>query len=331
MEFDREDGRLHLTREGGHSRRRVVHVKDTTGREVERALLAACDARGVAGGGRPGGGRPGHQRQARAGRAEPGAGRLRPRRATPARWPPSRPGWWCWPPAARGRSTSTPPTPTSRPATAWPWPTGPGRAVANLEFFQFHPTCLFHPQAKSFLISEALRGEGGILRNARRRAVHVPLRPAQGAGPARHRGPLHRRRDEAARRRVRLPGHDATCPGASCSSTSRTSTPPAGEYGIDMAVQPIPVVPAAHYLCGGVVTDLTGPHLPAPPLRRGRGLLHRPARRQPAGLQLAAGGAGLRPPRRHARPRPSWPPPTSRPRSRTGTPATPWPRTRAWW
>src|SRR5512141_2344021 len=47
VEFDREDERLHLTREGGHSRRRVAHAKDATGREVERALLAACDARGI--------------------------------------------------------------------------------------------------------------------------------------------------------------------------------------------------------------------------------------------------------------------------------------------
>jgi L-aspartate oxidase len=47
VEFDREGGQLHLTREGGHSRRRVAHAKDTTGREVERALLAACDARGL--------------------------------------------------------------------------------------------------------------------------------------------------------------------------------------------------------------------------------------------------------------------------------------------
>ena len=147
-----------------------------------------------------------------------------------------------------------------------------GCRVANMEFVQFHPTCLFHPEAKSFLISEALSGEGGILR--------IPAEsgepPASG-----YRFMLdHDERAELAPRDVvaRAIDYELKRRGLDHVVLDMTHKPKAFleshfptiyerclALGIDIATTPIPVVPAAHYLCGGVVTDLSGctdlPHL----------------------------------------------------------------------
>ena len=204
-------GRFHLTREGGHSRRRVAHVKDATGREVERALLEACDARGIrilddqvvvdlVTTGKLGLGGPNQVLGAYVlDRATGEVATVMARAVVLATGG-----------AGKVYLYTTNPDVATGDGVAMAYRAG--AAVANLEFFQFHPTCLFHPQAKSFLISEALPRRGRHPAQRRGRALHVPLRPAQGAGPARHRGPLHRRRDEAARRRLRLPGHDAPAP-----------------------------------------------------------------------------------------------------------------------
>ena len=131
-----------------------------------------------------------------------------------------------------------------------------GADIANMEFIQFHPTSLYHPDARSFLISEAVRGEGGILRLQGRQHLHGEL-PRDGLPRAEgHRRPRDRRRAEEERRRVRLPRRDAP----RRRRRSRSRFPNIYEkclsVGIDITKDWIPIVPAAHYSCGGVLTDV---------------------------------------------------------------------------
>jgi len=256
VEFDREGDHLHLTREGGHSRRRVAHAKDATGREVERALLAACDARGV---------RIVEDQVAIDLVTTAKLGLPEPNRCLGA-YVLDRAGGEVSAVRAAVTVLATGGSGkaylyTSNPDVA----TGDGVAmafragvpVANMEFIQFHPTCLFHPDAKSFLISEALRGEGGILRNRAGEAFMARYDPRKELAP---RDIVARSIDAEVKRR-----------GDDCAYLDMTHLPRAfliehfpniyatcKEFGIDMAAQPIPVVPAAHYQCGGVVTDLDG-------------------------------------------------------------------------
>ena len=250
-----------LHREGGHSKRRILHADDLTGAEIVRALLAAAEAE------------PNveilehhhavdlvtHNSLARRSGDVPedpdrvlGA-YLLDAKSGEVRAVSARIVALCTGGAGKVYLYTSNPDIASGDGVAMAWRAG--ARVANMEFVQFHPTCLYHPHAKGFLISEALRGEGGKLvlntgeRFMPRYDERAELAPRDIVArdidaELKRRGDdcvyldmTHLGRDEL---QHKFPNIYARC----------------FELGIDMATHPIPVVPAAHYFCGGVQTDL---------------------------------------------------------------------------
>jgi L-aspartate oxidase len=132
-----------------------------------------------------------------------------------------------------------------------------GARVGNLEFFQFHPTCLYHPKAKSFLLSEALRGEGAVLRRMNGERFMDRHHELAELAP----------RDVVARAidfEMKLHGEDYVLLDITSQKPEfvrehfPTLCERCAEFGYDLATEPVPVVPAAHYCCGGVVSDEDG-------------------------------------------------------------------------
>jgi L-aspartate oxidase len=246
----------HLTREGGHSHRRVVHAADATGREVETTLIERVNERGNVTllehhmavdliRETDDSGRRGRCIGAYALEVKSGEVITYGAKATVL--------------ATGGACkvylyTSNPDGATGDGiAIAW----RAGCRVANMEFTQFHPTCLYHPEAKSFLITEAVRGEGGKL-----------LLP----DGSRFMDRFHNMAELAPRDVVaRAIDHEMKRLGVENLFLDISHKSPEFiqehfptvqakclEFGIDITTDPIPVVPAAHYTCGGVVTDLAG-------------------------------------------------------------------------
>lgn len=262
VSFDREDGNFQLGKEGGHTHRRILHARDTTGFEVARGLIetakktpnltllehhfaidlvttsklgATVDERVI------------------------GAYVLQTKTQEVQIFRSDRVIL-----AAGGCGKvylyTTNPDSATGDGVALGWRAG--ASIANMEFIQFHPTCFYNPgatgpEARSFLVSEAVRGEGGILINGKGEDFTKEIDPRGSLAP----------RDIVARAIDR----EIKRSGAACVYLDVTHKPKGFmkerfpciyetlmKFGLDCEKQPIPVVPAAHYQCGGVLTDVNG-------------------------------------------------------------------------
>jgi L-aspartate oxidase len=262
VHFDRENDQWVLGKEGGHTFRRILHARDTTGQEIARALVLAARATpnitilenhyvidlittgklGAAAEDRVLGAYvlesdSGHVHVFRSDRVVLAAGGC-----------------------GKVYLYTTNPDSATGDGVALGWRAG--ATISNMEFIQFHPTCFYNPaatgpEARSFLVSEAVRGEGGRLINAKGEDFTLASDPRGSLAP----------RDIVARSIDR----ELKRTGAPCVYLDVTHQPRGFmrerfpyihsnllQFGLDCETQPIPVVPAAHYQCGGVVTDVYG-------------------------------------------------------------------------
>ena len=259
--FTREPGEdgsggYHLTREGGHSRRRVIHAADATGKAVETTLgekvrkhknitifeeHIVVDLITSAKLGQPG------NRCLGAYILDRESGKVI---SFAARSVVMATGG-----ANKVYLYTTNPDVSTGDGIAMAWRAG--CRVANMEFIQFHPTCLYHPRAKTFLMTEAIRGEGGKLRLPDGKEFMSQFDPRAELAP----------RDVVAR----AIDHEMKCLGIEHVLLDISHKPAdfirlhfpniyarCMEYGYDMTKEAVPVVPAAHYTCGGVLTDING-------------------------------------------------------------------------
>ncbi len=257
--FNSEAGDLHLTREGGHSHRRIVHVNDATGWAVQEALLRAAEAHPnitllpgqacidlITG--------QHEERYSGSGRVwgvyalDEATGKVQ---AHTARATVLATGG-----AGRVYQFSTAPRGATGDGIAMAWRAG--ARVGNMEMMQFHPTCLYNLEVKNFLITEAVRGEGGRLLNPKTGHRYMPD---------------YDERAELAPRDVVARANDAEIKRDGLDYVHLDISHMDPEFvkghfpniyekllglGIDMTREPIPVVPAQHYTCGGIIIDLTG-------------------------------------------------------------------------